>query len=196
MPLPTAPLSALQAPALPHGADPAPAWRRPALTLLCAAALLGAGCSTTNPDVVQRGDAQRLSTVTDAVVLSVRDVVVDGSQSGIGATAGGIAGGIAGSSVGGRREAAIVGVLGAVVGGVVGNAVERTATREEGQEIIVQLANGDRRALVQAKGDDRLAPGDAVVLVASGGKVRLVRAPAAPAGTAAPVEPTPTAARP
>jgi len=177
--------------------DPcAPAWRLPALALICAAALLGAGCSTTNPDVVQRGDAQRLSTVTDAVVLSVRDVVVDGSQSGIGAAAGGIAGGVAGGSVGGRREGMIVGVLGAVVGGVVGNAVERAATREEAQEIIVQLPNGDRRALVQAKGEGKLAPGDAVVLVASGGKVRVTRAPTVavpPPAAGAPVAP---AARP
>lgn len=154
------------------------AWRRSSLALAVAAALLAAGCSTTNPDVVQRGDAQRLATVSDAVVLSVRDVVVDGSQSGIGAAAGGIAGGVAGSSVGGRREGVIVGVIGAVVGGVVGNAVERAATREDAQEIIVQLANGERRALVQAKGEQPLAAGDAVVLVSSGGTVRVVKAPA------------------
>jgi outer membrane lipoprotein SlyB len=159
---------------------PTPGWRRPALVLLCAGSLLAAGCSTTNPDVMQRGDAQRLSTVTDAVVLSVRDVVVDGSQSGIGAAAGGIAGSVAGGSVGGRRESTIVGVLGAVVGGAVGNAVERAATREEAQEIIVQLPGGDRRALVQARGAEKLAPGDAVLLVSNNGKVRAVKAPVRP----------------
>jgi outer membrane lipoprotein SlyB len=156
-------------------------------TLLMAAlaALALAGCSTTNPDVVSRGDAQRLSTVVDAVVLSTRPVVVDGTQSGVGATAGGVVGGIAGSSVGGRREAVAVGVIGAVVGGVVGNTVERAATREQALEILLQLKNGDRRVVVQAQGSETFQPGDEVLLISSGGKVRVTKAPAAPAGTAA-----------
>ena len=50
-------------------------------TLTAAAALaLLAACTTTSPDVVQRGDAQRLATVQDATVLSVRSVVVDGTR--------------------------------------------------------------------------------------------------------------------
>lgn len=147
--------------------------------LLVAAAALAvlAGCSTTSPDVIQRGDAQRMSTVQDAVVLSTRPVTVDGSQSGIGGAAGGIAGAVAGSTVGGRRENVVVGVLGAVVGGVVGNAVERTATREEAVELLVQLKNGERRAIVQAKGSETLNPGDSVIIVTTGGKVRVTRAP-------------------
>lgn len=154
-------------------------------TLLMAAAvtLALAACSTTNPDVVSRNDAQRLSTVVDAVVLSTRPVVVDGTQSGVGATAGGVVGGIAGSSVGGRREAVAVGVIGAVVGGVVGNTVERAATREQALEILLQLKNGDRRVVVQAQGSETFEPGDAVLLISSGGKVRVTKAPpvAAPA---------------
>jgi outer membrane lipoprotein SlyB len=137
-----------------------------------------AACSTTSPDVVSRNDAQRMSTVIDAVVLTTRPVVVDGTQSGIGAAAGGISGGIAGSSVGGRREGMVVGLIGAVVGGVVGNAVERSATREEAVEILVQLKNGDRRAVVQAKAAETFAPGDAVILVTTGGRVRVTKAPA------------------
>jgi len=137
-----------------------------------------AACSTTSPDVIQRGDAQRMSQVQDATVLSVRPVVVEGNQSGIGAAAGGIAGGVAGSTVGGHREHAVVGVLGAVAGAVVGNAVERMGTREQAVEVLVQLRNGERRAIVQAQGNEALAPGDAVIIVTTGGKVRVSRAPA------------------
>ena len=55
------------------------------LTLaLVVATFLGA-CASSSPDVIQRGDAQRLAHVEDGVVLSVRSVVVDGSQSGVGA---------------------------------------------------------------------------------------------------------------
>ena len=148
--------------------------------LIIAAAVLAtlAACSTTSPDVVQRGDAQRMSTVQDATVLSIRPVTVDGSQSGIGGVTGAVAGGVAGSSVGGHREGAVVGVLGAVAGAVIGNAVERSATKEDAVEILVQLRNGERRAIIQAKGTEVLNPGDPVILVSTGGKTRVTRAPA------------------
>ena len=136
-----------------------------------------AACSTTSPDVIQKGDAQRMSQVQDGTVLSVRPVVVEGNQSGVGAAAGGVAGGVAGSTVGGHREHAVVGVLGAVAGAVVGNAVERMSTREEAVEVLVQLRNGERRAIVQAKGNETLVAGDAVILVSTGGKTRVMRAP-------------------
>ena len=145
------------------------------LIVLAIASLVA--CTTTSPDVIQRGDAQRLSQVQDGTVLSVRPVVVEGNQSGIGGTAGAVAGGVAGSTVGGHREAIVVGVIGAVAGAVVGNAVERFGTREEAVEILVQLKNGERRAIVQAKGNETLAPGESVILVTTGGKTRVTRAP-------------------
>lgn len=146
------------------------------LALLAAAAVLGA-CSTTSPDVIKRQDTQRMATVQDAVVLSVRPVTVEGSQSGVGATTGAVVGGVAGSGVGGRREGIVAGVLGAVVGGVVGHAIERATTREDAVEILVQLKNGERRAIVQAKGQEVLNPGDPVILVTNGSTVRVTRAP-------------------
>ena len=136
-----------------------------------------AACSTTSPDVVKPGDAQRLSQVEDAVVLNVRPVVVEGSQSGAGAATGAVIGGVGGASVGGSREQVIVGVVGAVVGGVVGNAVERFGTREDANEILLQMSNGQRRSIIQAKGNEKFFPGDAVLLVTTGGKVRVMRAP-------------------
>ncbi|WP_140626006.1 hypothetical protein [Methylibium rhizosphaerae] len=145
------------------------------LSVLAAAAL--AACSTTSPDVVQRSEAQRLSQVQDATVLSVRPVVVDGTQSGTGGVTGAVVGGVAGSSVGGSREAVVVGVLAAVTGAVVGNAVERAATREDAYEILLQLPSGERRSVVQAKGSEVLQPGDAVILVTTGGKTRVTKAP-------------------
>ena len=150
-----------------------------------AAALALSACSTTSPDVVQRGDAQRLSQVQDAIVLSSRPVTVDGSQSGVGGVAGGVVGAIAGSSVGGRREGQVAGVIGAVAGAVVGNAIERTSTREDALEILVQLRNGERRAIIQAKGAEAFNPGEPVILVTTGGKTRVTRAPAVQPSTAA-----------
>jgi outer membrane lipoprotein SlyB len=141
------------------------------------AAALGA-CASSSPDVIQRGDAQRMAQVQDGVVLSVRNVVVDGSQSGIGAGVGGVVGaigGYAGSGV--PREAQVLGVLAGVAGAAAGNAIERFSTKEDAVEILVQLKGGDRRAIVQAKGTEQLAAGDSVILVTTGGKVRVTKAP-------------------
>jgi outer membrane lipoprotein SlyB len=141
-------------------------------------ALVLSACSTSSPDVIQRGDAQRLSSVSDAVVLSVRDVTVEGSQSGTGAVTGGVVGGLAGYGAGSnQREAQIIGILAAGAGAVAGNVIERAGTREDAVELLLQLKNGERRAIVQAKGTEVFAPGDAVIMVTTGSKVRVAKAP-------------------
>lgn len=140
-------------------------------------ATLGA-CASSSPDVIQRGDAQRMAQVQDGVILSVRNVVVDGSQSGVGAAVGGVVGAIGGYGGSGvQREAQVLGVLAGVAGAAAGNALERLATKEDAVEILVQLKGGERRAIVQAKGGEQLAAGDAVIIVTTGGKVRVTKAP-------------------
>lgn len=144
---------------------------------LALVAVLGA-CASSSPDVIARGDAQRMAQVQDGVVLSVRPVVVDGSQSGIGGVVGGVVGAVGGYSGSGvPREAQVLGVLVGVAGAAAGNAIERFSTREEAVEILVQLKGGDRRAIVQAKGNETLVAGDPVILVTTGGKVRVTKAP-------------------
>ena len=157
-------------------------------TLLTAASLaVLTACATSSPDVIHPYEAQRASYVYDATVLSVRPVTIDGSQSGLGATAGAVAGGVAGSTIGhgGSPEAFVGSIAGAVLGGVVGNAMERGATQKNGAEIVVQLRNGERRSVVQQVGNEVFAPGDPVVLVWTSGRARISHAPA-PAGAAAP----------
>jgi len=151
-------------------------WR--SLTLMLALGATLAACTTTSPDVIRREDANRMSTVQDGTVLSVRTVKVEGQQSGVGGVSGGVVGAIAGSSVGGRREGAVGSVLGAVAGAVVGNTLERLGTAEEALEILIQLRSGERRSVVQAKAQENLQPGDAVIITTTGGKVRVTRAPA------------------
>jgi outer membrane lipoprotein SlyB len=87
----------------------------------------------------------------------------------------GAIGGFSGSGV--QREAQVLGVLAGVAGAAAGNAIERFSTKEEAVEILVQLKNGDRRAIVQAKGGEQLVAGDPVVLVTTGSKVRVTKAP-------------------
>jgi outer membrane lipoprotein SlyB len=146
--------------------------------LVLAASMALVACASSSPDVIQRGDAQRMAQVEDGVVLSVRTVTVDGSQSGVGATVGGVVGaigGYGGSSV--QRESQVLGVLAGVAGAAAGNVIERFSTREEAVEILVQLKNGERRAIVQAKAAEVFAGGDPVIIVTTGGKVRVTKAP-------------------
>ncbi len=155
---------------------------------LALATLLGA-CATSSPDVVRRDEAQRQSVVYDAVLLSIRDVKVDGSQSGVGGVAGAVAGGVAASTVGKGRGSDVAAVLGAIAGAAVGNAIERSSTTEEAEELLLQFSNGERRTIVQGKGQDQLRPGDAVIVIQTGSRFRVVRAPgraAAPAAAPAP----------
>lgn len=155
-------------------------------TAAVCSALLGA-CATSSPDVVRPYEAQRLSTVIDAVVLSVRPVTIDGSQSGIGGVAGAVVGNVAGASVGGYRDSLAAGIIGAVIGGVIGNSIERGATTQSGEEIVVQLRNGQRRAVVQAKGAETFNTGEPVLLIYTGNRVSVTKAPV----TLMPVMPAP-----
>jgi len=148
------------------------------ISLSVALVLALGACATSSPDVIQRGDAQRMSQVQDGVLLSIRPVTVDGSQSGIGAAVGGVTGAVAGASRGaGGAESQVIGLLVGVAGAVAGNTIERMATREEAFELLIQLKGGERRAIVQAKGSETLVPGDAVIIVTTGGKVRVTKAP-------------------
>ena len=158
------------------------------LVLISAIAAIGslAGCVVANPNTVSAYDAQRMSTVVDATVLSVRPVTIQGRDSGVGVVSGAAIGGIAGSNVGGPRTGGIVGIAGAVVGGLVGNAVEHDANQRAGVEILLQLKNGDRRSVVQAAGPEQFAAGEPVIMVTTGGRTRVMAAPPVTTGSTAP----------
>jgi outer membrane lipoprotein SlyB len=85
---------------------------------------------------------------------------------------------VAGATRGGSSaESNVIGLLVGAAGAVAGNAIERMSTREEANELLIQLKGGERRAIIQAKGSETLVPGDSVLIVTTGGKVRVTRAP-------------------
>ena len=134
-------------------------------------------CATHNPDVIHPYEAQRMSHLSDATVLSVRPVTIDGVQSGLGAGVGAMAGSVAAANAASYHNAWAAGLLGAVLGGVIGNAMERGATQQNGVELLLQMRNGERRSIVQANGNEGWAVGEPVVLVTTGGRTRVTRAP-------------------
>jgi outer membrane lipoprotein SlyB len=143
-----------------------------ALLTATAAALL-VGCMTReSANVYGKHEAGREQLVRYATVDAVRKVVIQGSQSGVGAVAGGVSGGVAGSGVGQGRGSATAAVLGGVAGGVIGNTVEEKMTRKDAFEIVVKLDSGELRAIVQ-EADQEFLPGQRVKLVTSGGITRV-----------------------
>ncbi len=141
--------------------------------LLIAACVVLASCQTReSANVYGKHEAGREQLVRYATVDSVRKVVLQGSQSGVGAVAGGVTGGVAGSGVGQGRGSATAAVLGGVAGGVIGNTVEEKATRKDAFEITVRLDSGELRAIVQ-EADQEFQPGQRVRLLTSGGITRV-----------------------
>lgn len=144
-------------------------------TAIAVAALAAtlAGCQTReSANVYGKHEAGREQLVRFATVEAVRNVRIQGSQSGIGGAAGGIVGGIAGSSVGQGRGSAVGAVLGGVAGGVAGNTIENRVTEKDALEITVRLDSGELRAIVQ-EADVPLQPGQRVRLLTSGGITRV-----------------------
>jgi outer membrane lipoprotein SlyB len=134
---------------------------------------LGACITHESANVYSKHEAGREQTVRMATVDSVRKVVLEGSQSGVGAAAGGAVGGITGSQVGHGAGSSVAAVLGGVAGGVAGNVIEHNATSKDALEITVKLDSGEMRAIVQ-EADQPFTPGQRVRLLSSGGVTRVV----------------------
>lgn len=143
---------------------------------LILAALLATGCASgLGGSDYERADARQVYDVKMATVEAIRSVKIEGTESGIGATAGTVVGGVAGSNVGQGKGAIVGSVLGAVVGGLAGSAVEEGATRQTGLEITVTLDGGRTIAIIQADKGEDFRVGDRVRILQSGGEARVSR---------------------
>lgn len=141
--------------------------------LLLAGVLVLSGCiSSRSGEVYSRDQARQIQDVQTGVVEHVREIVIEGTQSGIGAAAGGAVGGIGGSEIGHGKGARAGTVVGAVLGGVAGGALEEATTRKKGYEITVRLDTGRTIAVAQ-EADEQFKVGERVRLVTGGGVARV-----------------------
>jgi outer membrane lipoprotein SlyB len=145
------------------------------VTTAIVAVLLLAGCaSSLSGSAYERRHARTAHEVQFGEVESVREVLIEGTKTPIGAAAGAGIGSAVGRTAGdsplGR---AVGGIAGAVVGGVAGAATEEALTRQKGYEITVRLDSGRYLAVVQAA-DEEFKPGERVRLVTGpGGTTRV-----------------------
>jgi outer membrane lipoprotein SlyB len=122
-----------------------------------------------------RGQVRGEQSVRLGTVEAVRDVLIDGRDTGTGTLAGAAVGGIAGSTVGGGHRANAAGAIaGAVVGGIVGNAIEKGSSDRKGVEVTIRLEGGQVIAVTQEKDED-FRVGDRVRILSGQGATRVTR---------------------
>lgn len=131
---------------------------------LAAAAVL-AGCASTQLPLVDPRQPPALADVQEATVIAVRPIAAGGGTA---------------LSITEARERLFVGAAGAVAGAVSGEKAPNAAPRESAVELLLRMQNGEQRSVVQQAGSERLAPGDAVFVVATGGQLRVLRKQAPP----------------
>jgi outer membrane lipoprotein SlyB len=132
----------------------------------CAGSQSGAGYS--------RSQTRGEMSVRLGVVESVRNVTIEGTQSGVGAVAGGAVGGIAGSNVGHGKGSTVGSIVGAVAGGLAGQALEEHASKKAGLEITIKLDDGKLIAITQ-EADEIFRPGERIRVLTGGGVTRVSR---------------------
>ncbi len=149
--------------------------RAPVLALMALASL--AACAPANTNTTySSADLGRTAVVSYGVIVSMRNVAVQGqSGPGVGTFGGAALGGVGGSFIGGDPRSNIIGAIGgAIIGGLAGAAVEGSASRGNAVEFIIREDSGQTIAVVQTN-EEQFRPGERVVLT-RGARTRIARA--------------------
>jgi len=144
--------------------------------LIVLISIIAVGCAPSmSGSTYSRDQAQKLQTVHEGEVIMVREVLIEGTKSGLGGLAGGIMGYALGSTIGGGSGRGVARAAGTVAGAAAGGAIEEDATRQKGLEITVKLDNGQVVSIVQAA-DEKFDEGDLVrVLRRPDGSARVIQ---------------------
>jgi outer membrane lipoprotein SlyB len=143
-------------------------YKMTAMLLFGVLALYITGCaSSRSSEVYSRDQARQAHTVEAGTVESVKQVLIEGTKTPVGAAAGGVAGGVLGSTIGRGSGRALATVGGALLGAAGGAAAEEGLTRKQGLEIVVRKDSGETLVVVQ-EADVPIYPGD---------RVRILRGP-------------------
>ena len=167
-----------------------PVSRKLVIAGVCAALLLPiAGCAK-NPSqkVYDHSEVGKSVAVSFGTIISLREVDINGKNTGTGAVIGGAVGAGAGSYIGSGSGSIWVAAAGLVVGAAVGALAEQAAADRKGMEYTVILKSGVVMTVVQevVAGDIQLAQGDRVIVQNSGGYQRVLPASNLPTKMARP----------
>lgn len=125
--------------------------------------------------VVPRSQTQVMQTLELGTVVTVKNVVVEGERTGLGGWGGAAVGAAAASPRDGRygTEERLASAAGGVAGAVAGQAIEEVATREQAQEITIQLDSGRTVMITQETPDGLFQQGDRVQVAHGPGSARV-----------------------
>lgn len=134
------------------------------------------GCQHPGQNVYSYREVGRANLVNFGTVLAVRDVAIEGQNTGGGALVGATGGGIAGSQFGRSGGNAAATLAGVAIGLVAGALIEQAAANRTGLEYTVTLETGVTMTIVQEKndGDRVLQPGERVMVQLSSGTQRVL----------------------
>lgn len=137
--------------------------------LLASLTLVLSGCTfPSSAPMVSRSQVGNVQSLDLGLVVAVRDVVVDGEKTLLGISGGAAIGGAA-ATPGTYSTGAILAQAGAaVVGAVAGSAVEEMATREQAQELTIEMDGGKVIVIIQETPDGKFRQGDRVQINSGG----------------------------
>lgn len=122
----------------------------PAVVSLMTALILVGCAPSQSPGVYQRNQAMRAQEVQTGVIENIRSIVIEGNRSVASQLGGAVVGGVLGSTLGGGTGRRVATAAGAAAGTVAGQAIEERASRQQGVELTVRLADGSVIAVAQA----------------------------------------------
>ena len=148
------------------------------LPFLATLILLQTNCSLHSGSAYDRGEMGQPQSFSKGIIVSVRDVSIKGTQSGVGAVSGAVAGGLAGSKVSENQTVSAIGAIGGViVGGLVGAKAEELIMQGDATEFVIQPDVGQPFTSIQLN-EEELKKGERVLIIHSD-KIRIVRDQAA-----------------
>ncbi len=131
--------------------------------------VLATACTGTPANSTYSGyGVGRTAYVTYGTIVSMRNVVVQGGDSGVGTIGGAALGGVAGSFIGGNsfRGNLLGAVGGALLGGLVGNTAESELSKGNAVEFIIRQDDGQTISVVQTN-ENNFRPGQRVAIIRS-----------------------------
>lgn len=137
-------------------------------TLMASLTLVGCANTDVFSGSVYRSDqAKEARAINYGTIVSVREVKIQGDNSGvIGSVGGGVLGGIVGSTIGGGRGQAIATTVGAIAGAMAGSATEEKMSQVTSLEMVIRKDDGQEIVVIQKK-EDGFVPGKRVRIVGS-----------------------------
>lgn len=134
------------------------------------------GCVTDSQNMYSESDVGRETATEFGRIVKVREVKIQGKNTGTGSAIGATAGGVAGSQIGNGNGSVAAALGGIVIGAIIGGVAEQQAQKRKGIEYTITKRNGKTVTIVQniAKDDQPLRKGQRVLIQTSGSYMRVL----------------------